>query len=80
MWIGKYVTGIFHDQYEVLCEVEQMIMDDVLTKFEVICGPEPMIYKVFLTKYEVIYGLEICERKISRQIWDKVCIATDLKG
>jgi hypothetical protein len=29
--IGYYVTGSFHDQYEVLCELEQMIEDDVMT-------------------------------------------------
>jgi hypothetical protein len=31
MWIGKDVTGSFHDQFEVLCEMEQMIKDDVMT-------------------------------------------------
>jgi hypothetical protein len=31
MWIGKDVTGSFHDQCEVLCELEQMIKDDVMT-------------------------------------------------
>jgi hypothetical protein len=35
MWIGKYVRGSFHDQYEVICGLEQMIQDDVLTKFKV---------------------------------------------
>jgi hypothetical protein len=31
MWIGKYVTGRFHDQFEVLCGLDQMIEDDVMT-------------------------------------------------
>jgi hypothetical protein len=31
MWIGKDVTGIFHDQFEVLCWLDQMIEDDVIT-------------------------------------------------
>jgi hypothetical protein len=30
MWIGKDVTIRYHDQFEVLCELEQMIEDDVL--------------------------------------------------
>jgi hypothetical protein len=31
MWIGKDMTGSFHDQFEVLCGLEQMIEDDVMT-------------------------------------------------
>jgi hypothetical protein len=31
MWIGKDVKGIFHDKYEVLFELEQMVKDDVMT-------------------------------------------------
>jgi hypothetical protein len=31
MWIGKDVTGRFHDKFEVLFELEQMIEDDVMT-------------------------------------------------
>jgi hypothetical protein len=31
MFIGNDVTGSFHDQFEVLCELEQMIEDDVMT-------------------------------------------------
>jgi hypothetical protein len=38
MWIGKDVRGSFHDQFEVMCGLEQMIEEDVMTKFEVICG------------------------------------------
>jgi hypothetical protein len=34
MWIGIYVTGSFQDQYELLCELEQMIKDDALTYFK----------------------------------------------
>jgi hypothetical protein len=30
------VIGIFHDQFEVICELEQMIEDDVMTKFDVL--------------------------------------------
>jgi hypothetical protein len=30
MWIGNDVTGKFPDQYEVQCELEQMIKDDVM--------------------------------------------------
>jgi hypothetical protein len=31
MCIGKNVTGIFHDHFDVLYGFEQMIVDDVLT-------------------------------------------------
>jgi hypothetical protein len=31
MWIGKDVTGNFHNEFQVLCGFEQMIDDDVLT-------------------------------------------------
>jgi hypothetical protein len=31
MWIGKDVTGSFHDQFELLCGLDQMIEDDVMT-------------------------------------------------
>jgi hypothetical protein len=30
-WNGKNVTGSFHDQFEVLYRLEQMIQHDVLT-------------------------------------------------
>jgi hypothetical protein len=43
MWIGKDDTIRYHDQFEVLCELEQMIEDDFMTLFEVICGLEQMI-------------------------------------
>jgi hypothetical protein len=36
MRIGRDVTGRFHDQFEVLCELEQMIEVDVMTKFDMI--------------------------------------------
>jgi hypothetical protein len=31
MWLGKYVSGSFQEQFEVQCEFEQMIEDDVMT-------------------------------------------------
>jgi hypothetical protein len=31
MLIGKYVTGSFHDQFELICGLDQMIEDDVMT-------------------------------------------------
>jgi hypothetical protein len=31
MWIGMDVTGRFQDQFELLCELEQMIEDDIMT-------------------------------------------------
>jgi hypothetical protein len=31
IWIGNDVKGRFHDQFEVICELEQMIEDDVMT-------------------------------------------------
>jgi hypothetical protein len=38
MWIGKHVTGSFHDQFEVLCGFDPMKGFDVMTLFEVLCG------------------------------------------
>jgi hypothetical protein len=38
MWIGKDVTGSFHDQFEVLCGLDPMKEDDVMTQFVVLCG------------------------------------------
>jgi hypothetical protein len=32
------MTGIFHDEFDVLCGLEQMKEDEVMTKFEVILG------------------------------------------
>jgi hypothetical protein len=31
MWIGEDVTGRIHDQLEVICGLEQVIEDDVMT-------------------------------------------------
>jgi hypothetical protein len=36
--VWKNVTGNFHDQFEVICGIEHMIKDDVVTEFLVICG------------------------------------------
>jgi hypothetical protein len=33
MGIGNDVTGSFHNQFEVICGLEQMIKDDVMTYF-----------------------------------------------
>jgi hypothetical protein len=38
MWIGNYMTGRFHDQFETLCGLNQMMEEDVMTKYEVIYG------------------------------------------
>jgi hypothetical protein len=38
MWIGKDVKGSFHDQFDVLCGLEQMMETDAMTKYKVICG------------------------------------------
>jgi hypothetical protein len=38
MWIGKDVTGSFHDTFELLCGLDQMLEEDVMTKYEVIFG------------------------------------------
>jgi hypothetical protein len=38
MWIGTDVRGSIHYQFEVLYGLDQMIEDDVMTKFEVRCG------------------------------------------
>jgi hypothetical protein len=31
MMIGKYVTGSIHEKFEVLCRLDQMRDDDVMT-------------------------------------------------
>jgi hypothetical protein len=31
MWIGKYVTGNVHEKFEVLCGIDVMIEDEVMT-------------------------------------------------
>jgi hypothetical protein len=31
MWMGKDVAENFHDKFEVLCRLEEMIEDDVMT-------------------------------------------------
>jgi hypothetical protein len=36
MRIGRDVTRSFHDQFEVICELEQMIHVDVMTYFDMI--------------------------------------------
>jgi hypothetical protein len=36
MWTGKDVTGRFYDKSEVICGLEQVIEDDIMTKFEAI--------------------------------------------
>jgi hypothetical protein len=36
MWIGKNIAGSFHDKFEILCGLEQMIEGGVMTKFDVI--------------------------------------------
>jgi hypothetical protein len=38
MWIGKYVRGSFHDQFVLLCGLDQMMEDDFMTKYKVMCG------------------------------------------
>jgi hypothetical protein len=58
MGIGNYVAGGFHDQFEVLCGLEQMKKYDVMTYFEVICGYEQMIKDAVMTKFKVLCRLE----------------------
>jgi hypothetical protein len=43
MWIGKDITGSFHDKLEVICGIGQMMYDDVMTLFEVLCGLEQIL-------------------------------------
>jgi hypothetical protein len=38
MCIGKDVAGSSSEQFEVLCGLEKIIKDDVMTEFEVMCG------------------------------------------
>jgi hypothetical protein len=43
MWIGNDVAGSIHDKFQVLCGLEQMIYDDIMTSFEVLCGLEQIL-------------------------------------
>jgi hypothetical protein len=65
MWIGIYVTGRFHDQFEIQCKLDQLIEVDVMTEFEVICGYEQMIQDAVLTKFEVNSDSKRCEWMLS---------------
>jgi hypothetical protein len=38
MWIAEDVTGSLRDQFEELRGLDQMIEDDVMTKYELKCG------------------------------------------
>jgi hypothetical protein len=38
MWIGKDVTGSFHDQFDLIFGLDQMMEYDVMTKYKVTCG------------------------------------------
>jgi hypothetical protein len=58
MWIGNYVNQSFHDQFEVLCGLEQMRKDAVMTKFEVLLGMEQMKRDAVMIQFEVLCGLE----------------------
>jgi hypothetical protein len=31
MWTGRDVSGRFHDEFEVVCELVEMIEEDVMT-------------------------------------------------
>jgi hypothetical protein len=31
MWIGKDVTGSIHEQFEIICDLEVILGDDVMT-------------------------------------------------
>jgi hypothetical protein len=49
MCIGKDIIGRYHKKYMVLCGLEQMIKDDVMTKFEVLYRLEQMIKDEVIT-------------------------------
>jgi hypothetical protein len=56
--IGKDGTGSFHDQFEVLCGLDQMCKDAVMTYFEFLWGIEQVIRDALMTYFEVLCGLE----------------------
>jgi hypothetical protein len=57
MCIGKEVTGSIHDQFEVLCGLEQMINDVVMSKFKVQLGLERCERKIH-DKFELNQALQ----------------------
>jgi hypothetical protein len=59
MWIGKDVKGSLPDQFEVLCGLEQLRNDAVMTKFEVLRGMEQLIRDAVMAQFEVLCGQEM---------------------
>jgi hypothetical protein len=43
MLIGNDVAGSFHDKFEVICGLEQMIEDDIMSSYDVLSGLEQIL-------------------------------------
>jgi hypothetical protein len=59
MRIGKYVTESFHDQFEILCGLEQMIYDAMANDqlYIAICNRKD-VRRRFHDHFDVLYGFE----------------------
>jgi hypothetical protein len=77
MKIGNYVTESYHDQFEIICGLEQMIEDDVWPN-------EGDIWKGIDYKWccldqflQCYVDRQGCYRKLSRPIWSTMWIRSD---
>jgi hypothetical protein len=80
MSIGMYVTGSFHDQFEIIFGLEQLIKDDVWRNLRWSVDSnkcERMLYWHILKCYE---DWKWYDTKISRRIWGTIWIRTDDRG
>jgi hypothetical protein len=80
MWTGKDVTGLIHEQYDVLCGLEQMIEDDVMTnlRWYVYRNRWYRMLSWIIIKFNVDW--KECDRKLSLLIWSNNWISTDVRG
>jgi hypothetical protein len=80
MLIGKDVTGSFHDQFELLCGLVQMIEDDVMTQLRRYIYRNRWYSMVswLIIKFNVDW--KEWDRKLSLQIWSNNWISTDDRG
>jgi hypothetical protein len=72
MRIWKEVTGSFHEKFEVICGLEQMIEDDVMAEFVLLSRLEEIWKNALITSFEVLGGLEYWDREIQEQ-FDILC-------
>jgi hypothetical protein len=80
MWIGIYVTGRFHDQFEIQCKLYQVKEVDVMTYFEFICGYEQMIQDAVLTILRCTHIGKYVKKCCHDLNWSAMWTGKDLSG